>query len=66
MADPMTFRDQPDFAAMADDWVPPFLPKLIRDMWIEGNHLERRAVDRMLDVQRRSLERDQNTIFNFI
>lgn len=59
------FRDQPDYAADAENWVPPFLPTLIRDMWIEGDHNERRAVDRLLDIQRRSLERDQRDMFKF-
>jgi hypothetical protein len=59
------FRDQPDYAAKAEEWVPPFLPTMIRDMWIEGNHRERFAVDRMLDRQRRSMERDMKTMFKF-
>lgn len=58
-------QDQPDYAAMAEGWVPPFLPTMIRDMWIEGDYLERREVDRILDRQRRSMERDMKTMFKF-
>lgn len=59
------FRDQPDYALDAESSVPPFLPTLIRDMWIEGDHNERRAVDRLLKIQRRSLERYQKEVFRF-
>lgn len=58
-------QDQPDYAEMSEDWAPPFMPTLIRDMWIEGDQLERRAVDRLLERQRRSMERDMKTMFSF-
>jgi hypothetical protein len=59
------YQDQPDYGALAEAFDPPFLPKLIRDMWTHGDHLERRYVDRLLETQRRSLERDQREIFRF-
>jgi hypothetical protein len=56
---------QPDYMEMVDAYDPPFLPTLIRDMWIEGDYLERRAVDRLLERQRRSMERDMKSMFTF-
>lgn len=58
-------QDQPDYAEQAEKWIPPFLPTLFRDMWIKGNYLERREVDRLLETQRRNMIRDQRDVFKF-
>lgn len=61
----LAYPAQPDFMEMVDAYDPPFLPTLIRDMWTNGDHHERRVVDRLLETQRRSLERDQPEMFTF-
>lgn len=61
----MTFPDQPDYGAIAEDFDPPFMPTLIRDMWIYGDHHERRTVDRLLAAGRREQERAHWDMFRF-
>lgn len=52
--------DQPDYAAMAEaaplsEWS---IPRLVADIWAEGDADERREIDRHLAARRRQCEAD--------
>lgn len=52
--------DQPDYAAMAEaapisEWS---IPRLIADIWADGDEEDRREIDRHLERMRRQGERD--------
>lgn len=52
--------DQPDYAAMAEaaplsEWS---IPRLIADIYVEGDDDDRREIDRHLDARRRQCEAD--------
>lgn len=53
-------RTQPDYAAIADaadisEWA---IPRLIADIWSDGDDDDRREIDRHLDAMRRRGEAD--------
>lgn len=52
--------DQPDYAAMAEaaplsEWS---IPRLIADIWADGDEEDRREIDRNLEARRRQCEAD--------